>query len=141
MDKLDWTLWLQAGNFLLLILILERLLYRPLRAVMDQRQARVDDARQRSQVLEAQIAEQQAAFDTRLEQARQQARQARHEALEEARQQHTQLIGEAHDHAAQSLERVRGEVAAQLSAQRAQLRSLAARLGEDVAARLLGRSL
>lgn len=141
MDKLDWTLWLQAGNFLLLILLLELLLYRPLQAIMDQRQARVDGARQRSAELEAQIAERQEVFDERLEQARDEARQVRHAALEEAHRQQTRLIGEAHDQAAQSLEQVRREIAARLQTETAQMRALATRLGDEVAARLLGRPL
>lgn len=141
MDKLDWTLWLQAGNFLLLILLLERLLYRPLRAVIEQRSARLDGARQRSRELEEQIVTQQQAFDRQLTAARQEAGQARHAQLEAARQRQAQVIGAAHDAAAQQLEQVRREVAAGLDAERADLRRLATRLGDDIAARLLGRPL
>lgn len=141
MDKIDWTLWLQVGNFLLLIVILQRLLYRPLLAILDQRQIRQDNAVQRSRDLEAQIAQQQDAFDAQLSQAKLQAQQARSAALEQAQKQQALLIGEAHDQAMATLEQVRREVAGQLAVEAGQLQSYAARLGDDVAERLLGRPL
>jgi F-type H+-transporting ATPase subunit b len=141
LDKIDWTLWLQAGNFVLLIIILQRLLYRPLQALLDQRQARKDNAEQRSRDLEAQISEQQQAFDAQLSQARQQAQQARLAALEQAQQEEARLLEQAHDQAAQTLAQVRQKVADQVDSEVGRLQSLAARLGDEVAERLLGRPL
>lgn len=141
MDKIDWTLLVQAGNFVLLIVILQKLLYRPLQAILDQRQTRQDNAEQRSRELEAQIAQQQQAFDAQLSQARQQAQQARSAALEQAQKQEAQLLEQAHDQAAQTLAQVRSDVAAQVEAEAGRLQSLTVQLGDEVAARLLGRPL
>ncbi len=141
MDKIDWTVWLQAGNFLLLVLLLERVLYRPLQAILDQRQARQDNAVQRSQELEAQIAQQQQAFDAQLSQAKQQAQQARAAELEQAKKEQARLISEAHEAAVTTLEQVRRDVADQHAVEADRLPGYAARLGDEVAARLLGRPL
>lgn len=141
MDKIDWTLWLQAGNFLLLIVVLERLLYRPLQAVFDQRQARQDNAAQRTRELEVQILQQQEAFDAQLSHVKQQAQQARSAALEQAQQHQARLVSEAHEQAMHTMEQVRQEVAVQLATEAGQLQSYAARLGDEVAERLLGRPL
>jgi F-type H+-transporting ATPase subunit b len=141
LDKIDWTLWLQAGNFVLLIVILQRLLYRPLQAILDQRQARRESAEQRSRDLEAQVVEQQQVFDEQLSQARQQAQQARLAALEQAQQEEARLLGQAHDEAAQTLAQVRRKVAEQVETEVDRLRNLTAHLGNEVAARLLGRPL
>ena len=96
---------------------------------------------QRSRDLEAQIAQQQDAFDAQLSQAKLQAQQARSAALEQAQKQQAMLIGEAHDQALATLEQVRREVAGQLAVETGQLQSYAARLGDEVAERLLGRPL
>jgi F-type H+-transporting ATPase subunit b len=141
LDKIDWTLWLQAGNFVLLIWLLQRLLYRPLQAILDQRQVRQDNAEQRSQELEAQITEQQQAFDAQLGEARQQAQQARSTALEQAQREESKLLVQAHAQAAQTLEQVRAQVREQVAAEVGRLQGLAAGLGDEVAERLLGRPL
>jgi F-type H+-transporting ATPase subunit b len=141
LDKIDWTLWLQAGNFLLLIVILERLLYRPLQAILDQRRDGREEAVRRSTELEEQIAQQQRAYDEQLAQALQRVQQARAAALEQAQGEEARLVGQAHDDAAAVLERVRGEVAGQVQAEIERLPQLVARLGDRAAERLLGRSL
>jgi F-type H+-transporting ATPase subunit b len=140
-DNIDWTLWLQAGNFVVLIVLLERLLYRPLQAVVDQRQARQEQAMERSRQLEEQTERQQQAYDARLAQVRNEAQQARTAVLAEAQRQQSQLLQQSHVQAAQVLAQVRHEVAGQLQQQSEQLPRLAARLGEAAAARLLGRPL
>lgn len=95
---IDWyTVAAQAFNFLLLVWVLKRFLYKPVRRAMHQRQERIaqdleqaDQARtqaeERLQALTSERAKLESERRALLEKSRQEARQWREQALEKARQ-------------------------------------------------------
>ena len=55
MISLDWTLILQFANFLILLIILNKLLYRPLLKVLAERRATIDGSHQKAESLQSEI--------------------------------------------------------------------------------------
>ncbi len=132
-----WTLALQIVNFLVLVWLLERFLYRPVRAIIEERKrlaahalaeaerakAEADAARQRFERAEAQLAGEKRKA---LEDMHRELENERAQVLEEAGRKAERLIAQAR----QSIERERADA---LEALRGELGVLAA----DLAARIL----
>ena len=62
MISLDWTLGLQFVNFFILLIILNKFLYRPLLKVMAERRETVAGSHRRAKSLEAEIEEKMQVF-------------------------------------------------------------------------------
>jgi F-type H+-transporting ATPase subunit b len=139
--KVDWTLWLQAGNFLVLIFILQAVLYRPLRDLMARRQARLDEAAARVRQLDEDTARRQADYKAQLAAARKQAQADKAEQLAAARGDETRLLSAAHADAGETLQAMRGQVAGQVDQARRIVRERAGELSRAMAERILGRPL
>jgi F-type H+-transporting ATPase subunit b len=127
--------------FVLLVPLLNGLLFKPLLAVLEERERRIDGARARA----AQLATDAAALVTKHEQALHAARERfsgeRTRTLEDARGAHQAAIHEARQHAERELAATREQVETALESARTQLRAEAEPLGRDVAERLLGRGI
>jgi F-type H+-transporting ATPase subunit b len=127
--------------FVLLVPLLDRLLFKPLLAVLEERGARIEGARARAAELSRRAAELVAQHDAAVRQVREAAQRERAGAVDEARRAHQAAVGEARGEAERQIAATRAEVGAALDAARARLRAEAEPLARDVAARLLGRSL
>jgi F-type H+-transporting ATPase subunit b len=132
-----WTLGLQTVNFLVLVWLLQRFLYRPVLAIIARRQADIaglmgqaDTAKAVAEKLERDLAEQRAAIaterDRALEDARAQAERERKATLADARADADTLLAEAR----RALEEERRQAAVALQKD-------AAALGIEVARALL----
>jgi F-type H+-transporting ATPase subunit b len=131
-----WTFLFEVVNFLVLIYVLFRLLYRPLHEAIDRRreanakaQADADKARQEATALQQQLNAQQAALDQQrqelIRKAREQAEAERKATMAEAER----AVQRRREEVAQQLERERAEA---LQALRAELVQSAVRLAEHI---------
>jgi F-type H+-transporting ATPase subunit b len=127
--------------FVLLVPLLNGLLFKPLLAVLEERNRRIAGARERA----AQLATDAAALVTRHDEALHAARERfngeRTRTLEDARGAHQAAIQDARRQAEQELAATREQVGDALAAARDQLQAEAGPLARDVAERLLGRRL
>jgi F-type H+-transporting ATPase subunit b len=84
--QLDWsTVALEIVNFLVLVWLLQRFLYKPILNVVATRRAAIDEAAQRTRELEAQARQLQAQYESRLQNWEQERAQARGALTEELR--------------------------------------------------------
>lgn len=135
-----WTIGLEVVNFLVLVWLLERLLYRPVLGVIDRRQAEIEQLQQ----ADAAAHEALAAERDRLEAERQAVAAERARALEEAhaqaREERTRVEAEART----EMERYLAAGRARLEHERAEavraLRRKSVELGVRIARRLLALS-
>jgi len=139
--NIDWTLLLQFGNFLVLLLVLNALLYRPLRAVLEQRKNTVDGAYERAKSLEESINEKMTRYQERLKAAKDKGAQERAELRRAAQLEEARVLEAAHQGAAEQLDGIRTRVAAEAEVARTALTAEARSLAGLVAAKVLGRSL
>jgi F-type H+-transporting ATPase subunit b len=125
--------------FLVLIPIMNGLVFRPLLAVLDEREQRIAGARARASEVASEAAALLERHEAALREAREAANVERARAVEEARRAHQEAVGAARQAAEREIAGARGEVAAAVESARAQLRGEAEPLAREVAERLLGR--
>lgn len=115
MLDLDWaTLLFQIVNFLVLLAILNRFLFQPLRAKLDERGQAVAETLQRARDQEAEAARLRAEWEERLHAFEQQKEEMIHAAQLEAAQKGEEMLAEARER----LERLTAEMRADLERQR-----------------------
>ena len=139
--NLDASLLVQAVNFLLLLVLLYKLAYRPLLAKMEERTAAI-----KQQLEEAERAREEgrrslAEHEARLQTARAEAGAIRERALREAQAEEQKLIADAKEEAARLLESARAEIRQDVRRARAELRQEVGTLAVEIAERLIKREL
>jgi F-type H+-transporting ATPase subunit b len=139
--KLDWTLFLQFANFMLLLLVLNVLLYKPLRAVLAARKATIDGDLAKARALDDEIKAQVAAYEAKLQEARQRGSQERLALRQAALAEEARMLGTANEKASQRLQSLKEQVAGEAEAARQGLRGETEALARQVAGKVLGRSL
>jgi F-type H+-transporting ATPase subunit b len=139
--ELNATLVVQIVNFLVLLVVLYAVAYKPL----------VRSLQARSSAIQEQLAEAQAAreaaqrqlveFEARLQAAHAEAQAMRERALREAAELKERLAAEARQEASRLLETARAEIDQSVRRARAELRAQVGTLAVDIAERLVQRNL
>ena len=128
--SLDKSLIVQAVNFVILLLILKRLLYKPFLAKMEERTGAIKRSLEEAQAARAEAAHQAEENATRLRQAHAEAAAIREQALKEAGEEQRRLV-----------ESAKAQMDADIRRAREELRREVADLATAVAEKLVRRSL
>ncbi len=135
----DWSFLLQMANFLFLIIVLNILLYRPIRRMLRERRETFEgleaSARRALQSLE----EQEAAYARTLKEARAKGLKIKEELVREAELEEKRLTGEIHARAQAELEAVREKIRREADATREALARHVEGFAERIVSKLLGR--
>jgi F-type H+-transporting ATPase subunit b len=137
----DGTTFLQLGLFLVLMLVLTRLLWRPYLRVRAERVNRVEGYRQEAARLETDAASRLARADAALAEARRVGSGERAVARAEAQAREQTLLAEANAAAQRTLADARARLQDTLAAERAKIEQHAAAAGREAARRILGREV
>ena len=134
-----WTLALQTINLLVLVWLLGRFLFRPIARIVEERQAKVDQAPDdaRSMREEAEASKREA--DDRIAQVLAERDSKLEEAGEEAARQKARLVDDARHEADKMLDEAREEIDRMRAAETAENAKRASELAVDIASRLLER--
>lgn len=141
MIKLDWTLLLQFANFMILLVVLNVLLFKPLRNVLAARKATIDGDLAKARSLDEQIQAQVAEYEVKLQGARQRGSQERLSLRQAAQAEEARLLGTANEKATQRLQVLKEQVAGEAEAARQGLRGETEALARQIAGKVLGRSV
>lgn len=141
MIKLDWTLFLQFANFMILLGVLNALLYKPLRAALAARKATIDGNLAKVRAMDEQIQAQVAEYEAKLQEARQRGSQERTALRQTALSEEARLLGAANEKASRRLQELREQVAQEAAGARQALRSETETLAREIAGKVLGRSV
>ncbi len=135
------TLLSVASAVLVLILMLNQFLFKPLRTIIDERERRTGEARAELDdargVQERRLDE----IEQRLKEARREAYEIREAAQRAGRVRREELMAEARQQAHQVVDEARQELAADLQTARHDLEAEAERLSQMIADRVVGRPL
>jgi len=139
--EVNWTLAVQLVSFLLLLVVLSKLLYRPLLGALEGRTAAIQQ-----QLAEAQAAREEAqralgAMEERIRAAQADAQALRERALREAAELRDRLSAEARQEAARLIEGAHAQVSQEVRRARAELRAEVGVLATQIAERLIRKSL
>jgi F-type H+-transporting ATPase subunit b len=139
--SLDKSLIIQLVNFLILLLILQRLLYKPFLAKMAERTQAIQKSLDEAQAARAQAARQQEENEARLRAAHAEAAAIRAQALKEAADEQKRLVDAARAESQRLVDTARAQMEADVRRARDELRREVADLATAVAEKLVRRSL
>ncbi|MCD6581310.1 MAG: ATP synthase F0 subunit B [Desulfuromusa sp.] len=141
MISLDWTLGLQFLNFIILLIVLNKLLYRPLTNIITQRRDKIEGSFARAKELETDIDEKMERYQQQLSDAKILANEERNKLKKVASEEEATLLSEAHGKATARLRAIKDQVAGDAEAASTTLKSEAKSLAGQIASKVLGREL
>jgi len=139
--SLDKSLIIQMFNFLILLAILYRVLYKPLLAKMEERSAAIKTSLEAAEAARAAAARQQEENAERLRAAYAEAQSIRAAALKEAADEQRKLVDAARREAQQLVESARAQTEADIRRAREELRREVSEIAIAVAEKLVRKSL
>ena len=139
--SLDKSLIIQMVNFLILLILLHRLLYKPLLAKMNERTTAIRTSLEEAQRARAEAARQQEQNAEQLRAAYAEAASIRAAALREASEEQRKLVDAARAEAQRLIEDARAQTDADIRRAREELRREVSDLGIAIAERLVRKSL
>ncbi len=141
MISVDWTLGLQFVNFIILLLVLNKLLYKPLTGIMAERREKIEGSHAEAKTLQAAIDEKMERYQHQLAEAKAQANAERAKLKKAATDEEATLLAEAHEKALQRLQAIKDQVAVEADAASQTLQKEARALAGQIATKILGREL
>ena len=139
--SLDWSVLIQAFNFLLLLFLLSKLLYKPILAKMDERSQAIQRSLDEAQAARAQAQKEREEHVAKIQAAHAEAQQIRAEALKDAADEQRRLVEAAKAEAARLVTSARQEMEQDVRRARQELRQEVADLAIAAAERLIKKSL
>jgi F-type H+-transporting ATPase subunit b len=139
--SLDWSLFIQAVNFLILLVLLTKLLYKPLLAKMDERTKAIQRSLDEAQAARAEAQKERDDFAAKIQAANIEAQRIRAEALKDAADEQRRLVDAAKAEAARLVASARQELDQDVRRARQELRQEVADLAIAVSERLIKKSL
>lgn len=141
MIKLDWTLFLQFINFVILMAVLNALLFKPLRAALQARREAIEGSRAKVQDIDEQVQAQIARYEAQLQEARQQGAQERATLRKAAQEEEARILGEANQKSAEKLQTIKEQIQVEVGVARQALRNETEALAKEIAGKVLGRAV
>jgi len=138
---INLTLFVQMANFLVLIVILNYLLYKPILAILDKRKNRLDESEGEIKRLNATVEQKAAEYEEKLRLAKQDALEKKGEILKEAADNAKAIIDERRSRIPAMLAEFQGKVGQEVDAARRILKDQSQKISAEIAEKVLGRSL
>jgi F-type H+-transporting ATPase subunit b len=139
--SLDKSLIIQAVNFLILLVLLTKLLYKPLMRKMDERTQAIQKSLDEAQAARAEAQKERDEFAAKIQAAHGEAQAIRAEALKEAAEEQRRLVDAAKAEAARLVTNARQELEQDVRRARQELRQEVADLAIAVSQQLIKKSL
>jgi F-type H+-transporting ATPase subunit b len=137
----DWTLLLQIVNFIVLIMVLNAVLYKPIRNILIERQKTINQFEKDIDALQEGAAENDQTFQSTISQAKTKGLREKEAMKEAGEEEEKRLINELQEKAQADLETVRAQIAQDAGAAREKLKAQAEAFSVSIAEKILGRSV
>lgn len=141
MINLDLAFVFQLVNFLVLVLILNVFLYKPIRKILADRAEQISGAKAKAAEVDREVQEKVALYEARLREVKAQAGGERAAMIKEAQAEEASLVERARLEAADSLTAIKNRVAKEAADAKMLLREQARALSLEICEKVLGRSL
>jgi F-type H+-transporting ATPase subunit b len=139
--NINVSLFVQLVNFILLLIILHFILYKPILNRIRQRQAALDADRQKAQELEDKVVQEEKRHQEEMSNARQIAAQDKAGLVAEAKQKESEILGNARAEANRIVEDMRSTIQSEAEEVRKTLRDQMTPLAQSIAEKILGRAV
>lgn len=141
MINIDLAILIQLVNFLVLMLVLNIFLYKPIRKVLAERQGRIAEARSRAEGVDQDVQGKMAEYEARLKAMKSGAADERGALIKEAQAEETAILEAARKEATETVSAIKARVAKESADARVLLQEQAKALSVDICEKVLGRSL
>ena len=141
MINIDYTIWIQMANFLVLMFILNLLLYKPILGIIDRRKKQIQDAEEEIKRLNREVEERMAAYEEKLRLAKMEALEKKLEIIREGTEQGKSFIEAAKGEIPGMMEKFHEEIGKEISDARRILTDQSRGISIEITEKLLGRSL
>lgn len=141
MIELNWTFFVQVLNFLILMVVLNKILYKPILKVLDERDERIVGGREKAKEL---IAESDTILNTykgKLQVSKIEALGTKNTARKEASDQANVIIGEARGKAEGIISKVQQDMAREIDRVKKELEPEVGIMAATIAQQILGRKV
>jgi F-type H+-transporting ATPase subunit b len=139
--SLDYSLGIQIINFVLLIFILNRLLYRPLLGMIDKRKQKLTDSETEIRRLRDTVEQQMAAYEAKLGQAKAAAVEEKNEMIRRGAEEAKAITDAVRAEIPEAMDQFRVRMGKEIEAAKRILTGQSERLSIEIAEKVLGRSL
>jgi F-type H+-transporting ATPase subunit b len=139
--SIDWTLGLQFVNFIVLLIVLNKLLYKPLHKILAERREKIDGSHQHARDLEASIEAKMQEYQNKIDTAKALANEERNKLKKNALEQEASILSEAHAKSGARLQTIKSQIANEASEAGVMLKKEAENLAGLIATKILGREL
>ncbi|KAF0220847.1 MAG: F-type H+-transporting ATPase subunit [Geobacteraceae bacterium] len=141
MINLDLAFVFQMVNFLVLVLVLNVFLYKPIRKILADRDTEVSGAKARAAEVDRDVQGKMAQYEARLREVKAQAAEEKNARKKEALAEEATIIEKARVEASDSLATIKNKVAKEAADAKELLREQARSLSMEICEKVLGRSL
>jgi F-type H+-transporting ATPase subunit b len=141
MINIDQSLIYQIINFLLLLLILNALLYKPIRTILKQRAEKVAGLTSEAQKAQADMIQKEQDYQNRLQQARKEGFEQKNLFKLEGQEEEKRLLLQANQKIEAELTQNRQKIAQQVEEARIKLSGELASFSQEIAQKILGRKI
>ncbi|MBT0664876.1 hypothetical protein KI809_11245 [Geobacter pelophilus] len=141
MIELNLSFVFQVINFLLLLLILNIFLFKPIRKVLADRESELTGAREKAAAVDRDVAEKMASYESRLKEIKGKGFEEREALKKEAVAEEAKLLDAARAEAGTTLATIKQKVAKEAADARVALQEQAKVLSLEICEKVLGRSL
>ncbi len=141
MINVNFTLFIQLINFLILLLLLDSLLYKPVLAKIRERDAKIKTDRDKASQLDSEVLEQEKKHQEALIEARQVAGKEKAELLAAAKKSEADILEKARIEAARIMDDMKSSIQAESEKARAALKGEMAPLAQSISEKILGRAI
>jgi len=141
LSLLDYNIFFDLVNFLILMYLLHRFLYKPVLGKIDERREKIQDDLERARRERKNAEEYRSEYENKLAQAEEEARAVIDRASKKAREQAEEIVNQAREEGRREKQRVQEEIRRAQNEARAQLRDEVAGLSLRAAGRFLEEKL
>ena len=139
MIQINITLIIQIVNFLVLLLVLNALLYKPVTAKIREREARIRSDREKAAELDGQVQEQEKRHQQELAIVRQTGAQEKNALTAEAKKKEAEILDKARAEASRIVEDMKAAIRVEAEEVRKALKAEMTPLAQSISEKILGR--
>jgi len=141
MISVDFTLFIQMANFILLIFVLNAILYKPIRKILIERKRKIHGYEEGIETLQRDASESEQSFQAKISEARQQGVQEKEALKQTGQEEEKRLIDEINQKAQAELEAVGVQIAKDAEDARRGLEKEIGTFSGTIAEKILGRAV
>lgn len=137
----DWSVFIQVVNFLLVIIILNHFLFRPIRGIIQERKEKIEGFESEIEQISSKADERGQEIESRLTVMRREGFDQKEIVKEQGLDDEKRIIDRANDQAEEAMRRITAQITEEVGAAREELRADLEAFSLELAQKVLGRSL